>query len=405
MKKVIATVGLLALASASQAVTTLGGDQECNYNGESQGFIPFNGTAYLGCELPTSIAVDDVVELAKESSYFVGTPIVWTLPGIVEVGNGSGASATPSSVDHTVLQIEAGAQIAGAVDSNSGLLISRGASIDAVGTAQDPIVFSSLDDNYSESGEWGGLVIAGFGQSNDCQNDTGSCEMEGVAAGHYFGGGLADSYSNSTLQYVVIAEGGHVIEDGNEINGLTLYAVDDDNATIKNVHVHNNADDGIEFFGGDAEVDNLWLTCNEDDSVDWDTGFHGSIENLSILQGGAGLSNSESAGYAFELAGNPNDPSNQPQSNGSVANATITLDPNAAPVQQDQVFRLKEGTLGTFTNIKITGYATVGCDDIDADSSGSFSSLAYDCTAADLPAATSATGFDSPSFWSAPACD
>lgn len=402
MKKVIATVGLLALASASQAVTTLGGDVECNSNGESQGFIPFNGTAYLGCELPTSIAVDDTVVLAKNSATF-GVPIVWTLPGIVEVGNGSGASATPSSVDHTVLQIEAGAQIAGAVDSNSGLLISRGASIDAVGTAQDPIVFSSLDDNYSESGEWGGQVIAGFGQSNDCPNDTGSCEMEGVAAGHYFGGGLADSYSSSTLQYVVIAEGGHVIEDGNEINGLTLYAVDDANATIENVHVHNNADDGIEFFGGDAEVDNLWLTCNEDDSVDWDTGFHGSIENLSILQGGAGLSNSESAGYAFELAGNPNDPSNQPQSNGSVTNASITLASGA--VQTDEVFRLKEGTLGSFTNIKVEGYAGVGCDEIDANSSGSFSSLDYDCNPTDLPAETSATGFASASFWAAPACD
>ncbi|WP_250463264.1 hypothetical protein [Microbulbifer litoralis] len=344
--------------------------------------------------------------LAKESTFYGSenpVSIVWTLPGIVEVGNGSGASATPSSVDHTVLQIEAGAQIAGAVDSNSGLLISRGASIDAVGTAQDPIVFSSLDDNYSESGEWGGLVIAGFGQSNDCPNDTGSCEMEGVAAGHYFGGGLADSYSSSTLRYVVIAEGGHVIEDGNEINGLTLYAVDDANATIENVHVHNNADDGIEFFGGDAEVDNLWLTCNEDDSVDWDTGFHGSIENLSILQGGAGASNLDSAGYAFELAGNPNDPSNQPQSNGSVTNASITLASGA--VQTDEVFRLKEGTLGSFTNIDISGYAGVGCDDIDANSSGSFSSLAYDCNATDLPAETSATGFTSASFWSAPACD
>ncbi|MCW8126313.1 hypothetical protein [Microbulbifer halophilus] len=403
MNKIIATVGLLALASASQAVTTLGGDAECNSNGESQGFIPFNGTAYLGCELPISIAVDDTVVLAKDSAT-LGLPIVWTLPGIVEVGNGSGASATPSSVDHTLLQIEAGAQIAGAVDSNSGLLISRGAGIEAVGTAGEPIVFSSLDDNYSESGEWGGLVIAGFGQSNDCPNDTGSCEMEGVAAGHYFGGGLTDNESpNSTLEYVVIAEGGHVIEDGNEINGLTLYAADDDKVAIDNVHVHNNADDGIEFFGGDAEVNNLWLTCNEDDSVDWDTGFHGSIENLSILQGGAGDSNTDSAGYAFELAGNPNDPTNQPQSNGSVTNASITLVSGA--VQTDEVFRLKEGTLGSFTNIDISGYAGVGCDDIDANSSGSFSSLAYDCNPTDLPAETSATGFTEASFWSAPACD
>ncbi|MCW8126311.1 hypothetical protein [Microbulbifer halophilus] len=211
MKKLIATLGLLALASASQAVTTLGGDVECNYNGASLGFIPFNNTAYLGCELPLSIAVDDTVVLAKDSAS-LELPIVWTLPGIVEVGNGSSANATPSSVDHTLLQIEAGAQIAGSVNSESALLISRGAGIEAVGTAEDSIVFSSVDDNYNRSQEWGGLIIAGFGQSNGCPNDTGSCEMEGVARGHYFGGGLTDNESpESTLEYVVIAEGGHIL--------------------------------------------------------------------------------------------------------------------------------------------------------------------------------------------------
>ncbi|MFC4876484.1 hypothetical protein [Microbulbifer halophilus] len=171
------------------------------------------------------------------------------------------------------------------------------------------------------------------------------------------------------------------------------------------MHIHNNADDGIQFFGGDARVDNLWLTCNEDDSVDWEQGYHGSIENLSILQGGAGYANVDSAGYAFELSSKRYwySPSSQPRSNGSVTNASITLASGA--VQTDEVFRLKNETLGSFTNIDISGYAGVGCEDIDANSSGSFGSLEFDCNPVDLQENSPATGFTEASFWSAPACD
>ncbi|WP_288132734.1 hypothetical protein [Microbulbifer sp.] len=407
MKKLIALTGMMALASMSNAAD-LGLDAACHSNGTYQGAVTFNGTNHANCELPTSIAIGTgTIELKKEIGV---TPIVWTLPGIVVVGNGNAQNANPATVDKTVLQIEAGAQIAGAVESNSALVISRGAQIDAQGSNLDPIVFSSLDDNMDGSGEWGGLVLAGFGESNNCPSSAGvdTCEMEGVASGYYYGGGkyLNTSMSSGTLSYVVIAEGGHEVGVGSEINGLTLYTVND-STSISNVHVHNNQDDGIEFFGGNAAVSNLWLTCNEDDSVDWDEGFQGSLTNVSILQ-------DNGADHAFELANNPNTYGATPRAKGMVENVTLTL--NKAGDSIDVPFKLKEGTDASFENVVIDSNYTGVCDDTSTAYTGGstvFTTLEYSCSAGNantsasmhLPASGSATGFSTASFWSAPACN
>ncbi|MFD1218334.1 hypothetical protein [Microbulbifer celer] len=408
MKKTILSLSLMLLSAGSFAETTLGLDGECNENGTYIDEVNFNGGDYVRCDLPASIVEDDTVVLAVENED--GDPIVWTLPGIVVVGNGNTQNANPATVDKTVLQIEAGAQIAGAVESNSALVISRGAQIDAQGSNLNPIVFSSLDDNMDGSGEWGGLVLAGFGESNNCPSSAGvdTCEMEGVAGGYYYGGGkyLNTSMSSGTLSYVVIAEGGHEVATASEINGLTLYTVND-STSISNVHVHNNQDDGIEFFGGNAAVSNLWLTCNEDDSVDWDEGFQGSLTNVSILQ-------DNGADHAFELANNPNTYGATPRAKGMVENVTLTL--NKAGDSIDVPFKLKEGTDASFENVVIDSNYTGVCDDTSTAYTGGstvFTTLEYSCSAGNantsasmhLPASGSATGFSTASFWSAPACN
>ena len=43
--------------------------------------------------------------------------------------------------------------------------------------------------------------------------------------------------------------------------------------TVEYIQVHENADDGIEFFGGTVNAKYVVLTSNKDDSVDWTNTF------------------------------------------------------------------------------------------------------------------------------------
>ena len=61
------------------------------------------------------------------------------------------------------------------------------------------------------------------------------------------------------IRYVRIAEGGLIAGPNNEINGLTLQGVGH-GTLIDYVQVHANQDDGIEWFGGTANVKHAVLT-------------------------------------------------------------------------------------------------------------------------------------------------
>ena len=74
------------------------------------------------------------------------------------------------------------------------------------------------------------------------------------------------------IRYVRMAEGGLIAGPNNEINGLTLQGVGY-GTIIDYVQVHGNQDDGIEWFGGTANVTHAVLTNNDDDDLDFEDGF------------------------------------------------------------------------------------------------------------------------------------
>ncbi|ARU26755.1 hypothetical protein [Cellvibrio sp. PSBB006] len=419
MKKLMLSAGFLAMALGASfsnaAVVTLGLHPACNGNGTLiNPAYPWNGSTYRYCQLPSNIAVgNNTIELPVTVP-FAGstTPILWVLPQVVTVGNGQSATATPAGVDKTEIVIGAGAKVAGAIE-NSALVMTRGTKLTANGWDEveqviKPIIFSSLDNGFSGQGEWGGVILSGFGVSNQCNSGyvSANCTMEGISAGtYYFGGGADTNMSSGTLNYVVITEGGSVVDvdtdgdpdpnsnSGDEINGLTLYAVND-TTSINNVHIHDNLDDGIEFFGGDVDVSNLWLTCHKDDSVDWDHGYTGNLQNVQIIQ-------KSGADHAFELASNPNDPDAPPRAHGTVTNASVTLLSGTA----DSPFSFKEGTDASLSNVVISGYSGIACNvagTYHQVTTSDFSLIEYGCSNSTglLPASnTSATGFTSASFW------
>jgi len=205
---------------------------------------------------------------------------VYELSGLVFVNQGQ------------TLTIEAGTIIKGqgGQGSNaSALVVAKGGKIIAEGTASKPIIFTSTADasttytdgtaKYSKAlgttnGLWGGVIILGKAKLN---STPGTTAVEGIPTSEPRGiyGGSDDADNSGILRYVSIRHGGTDIGAGNEINGLTLGGVGTE-TEIDYVEVFANKDDGIEFFGGAAQVSHAVVSFCGDDSYDYDEGFRGA---------------------------------------------------------------------------------------------------------------------------------
>ncbi|XQF93972.1 hypothetical protein ACOBV9_21455 (plasmid) [Pseudoalteromonas espejiana] len=97
-----------------------------------------------------------------------------------------------------------------------------------------------------------------------------------------FGGDISDDNSG-TLKYVLVKQAGKTLGNGDELNGITFAGVGSA-TTVDYIQVHENLDDGIEFFGGTVNVSNVVLTNIGDDSLDWSFGWTGSATNVYIQQ-------------------------------------------------------------------------------------------------------------------------
>ena len=189
------------------------------------------------------------------------------------------------------LTIDAGTTLRGESGKDS-LNILRGAKILAKGTATNPIIMTSASDDGTlaadAQAQWGGLQIMGKATQNCTEaekNADGICERsaEGFDAGAVKYGGNDDNDNSGELSYVVVKYAGYAFTSENELNGIAFYAVGD--ATKVNyIRVHNNKDDGIEFFGGTVNFKYAYLTGNQDDSFDYTNGWRGNAQWVIIDQ-------------------------------------------------------------------------------------------------------------------------
>lgn len=228
----------------------------------------------------------------------------WYLNGTVFIGENDEQTGARSG--STVLAIEAGTMIYGiASQSTPGtLVIDRNGQIDAVGTSSNPIVFSSSNSEGSrEPGDWGGIVINGSGS---IQGD--SAEGEG-GTGTYGSTDATAAYTaddSGTLQYVRVEFGGTLFTPDNELNGIAFQGVGS-GTTVDHIQVHMNADDGVEFFGGNVAIKYALLTGIQDDNLDYDDGWNGSAQFVIIHQNGSGGNAIEADGDALDVI-DPADP-------------------------------------------------------------------------------------------------
>jgi len=193
--------------------------------------------------------------------------------------------------NNATLTIQAGAIIRGLPGNPSstparpggGLVITKGAKIDAQGTATCPIVFTSYRDTTSpagnpQSGDWSGIVLLGDAPTNNGTTNI----VEGIPSNLPAGvdatyGGSDTSDNSGTLKYVRIQYAGFALSLNNEINGLTMAGVGC-GTTIDFVEVYKANDDAFEWFGGTVNAKHLIAVDPLDDIYDFDNGYSGHIQ-------------------------------------------------------------------------------------------------------------------------------
>jgi hypothetical protein len=200
------------------------------------------------------------------------------------IGDGDADNQDASTVANVNLAIEPGTLILGV--PSEALKITRGSTINALGTAVDPIVMTAQSqfddwqaggDGDTANGEWGGLIVTGFGEANNC-NDLTFCDalVEGVIT-PFAWGGFDNADDSGTITYVVVDKGGFGLAPNTEINSITLFGIGR-NSDISFIQANDNTDDGIELFGGEVVIKNAVSTNNWDDSFDTDVGYTGGIQ-------------------------------------------------------------------------------------------------------------------------------
>jgi len=184
----------------------------------------------------------------------------------------------------------------------------------AKGEAKNPIVFTSEKDiknEKAESGDWGGLVIAGNAPINSGVDDVFEFSRQNVR----FGGSNPEDNSG-VLNYVVIKYAGDEVMPQKELNGLSLGGVGR-GTNIDYVEVYQGKDDGIELWGGNVNMKHILLIGNRDDSLDTDLGYTGKIQYLYAEKF---ATEATQMGNGIESDNNPNDRNAKPTTHPTLAN-------------------------------------------------------------------------------------
>lgn len=317
-----------------------------------------------------SDTTDDIVACALTGVITADVTIpadaIVALSGNVQVGEDGGTSAT--------LTIRPGAVLFGSSGADF-LVVNRGSQIQAEGSVSSPIIMTSASDlnngasadsgdaavgaitDTTVRGEWGGLILNGDAPINACDDatatgGTAACVKSGEGSTGEFGG--ADPADDSgTLRYLQVRYAGFEITPDNELNGIAFQGTGS-GTEVEFIQVYNNADDGVEFFGGTTNASYVALNGNGDDSLDYTDGWVGSAQFVLVQH-------TDDADQGFEFDNNGDDNAATPRSNPTISNFTIVGD----AADSDIGVLIREGSGGTFVNGVVTGPFSAGALNID----------------------------------------
>lgn len=289
-----------------------------------------------GDAIEISGAITEDMALSADESY--------VLIGIVTVEDGA------------TLTIPAGTTIFGDKATTGTLVVKQGGRIDAQGTKDEPIVFTSqLPAGQRAAGDWGGVILLGRAPINEA---GGSASIEGLTTDETYGGTDAAD-SSGILRYVRIEFSGIEISPDNEINGLTMGGVGN-GTTIDHVQVRHTLDDCFEFFGGTVNASHLVCYRNADDAFDFDEGYVGNLQFL-FAQAKPG---EPSDANGFESDNDSTTPTVTPRTNPTIYNVTL-CGQNGDSADQQYGFLFRRGFMATIGNAIVSGWEA-GVDVRDA---------------------------------------
>jgi hypothetical protein len=263
--------------------------------------------------------------------------ITWVVEGQLAIG---GDNTQPST-----LRIEPGTLIVSTGDTFDHIAVRRGSKIFAEGKQDAPIILTSPNELPNFSGnpvakEVGGLVLAGNAPSNCNPN----CVAEWDPGLRY--GGTNASESSGSIRYMQVRYAGYIFAPNRELNSFTFAGVGS-GTMLEYLQAFEGGDDGVEFFGGTANVRYFVDSCGGDDAIDWDEGYNGKVQFALLNQRGC-----TGEDHGFELANSPTNFDATPRAKGTVANFTAV----GGPTTSRDGFNLKEGTGGNFWNGIVVGF-------------------------------------------------
>lgn len=211
-------------------------------------------------------------DIATDRTFYAES--TYTISGFIKVANGA------------TLTIRPGTKIVGDFEvPGSSLFVLRGAKINAVGTADQPIIFTSEKTSGRQAGDWGGLIIVGNGIIN--RGDPTILEGTGTNATTNpqvnYGGGTNNADNSGELRYVRVEFAGYATAPDQELNSFTFAAVGS-GTKLSFLQSLYGLDDSFEWFGGAVNATNLVSYEAGDDHFDASEGFTGRNQFLIAYQ-------------------------------------------------------------------------------------------------------------------------
>lgn len=273
----------------------------------------------------------------------------YTLSGVVKVSDG------------VTLTIEAGAKFTADTSASGGssLVILQGGKINAQGTADNPIVFTT--DNKTP-GDWGGITL--YGKAPIMAKNGATTALSEDGNNITYGG--TDSNDNSgVMKFVRVEYGGKKIGDGtSETNSMTFYSVGA-GTVLENLVTYRGTDDGYEFFGGTVSATNLVSYGNYDDAFDWQDAWSGA-NNSNWFAYQTVIGN-----FGMEIEASSNSGNTAPKISGITLIRENGTKPESAGSNEISAIQFKKQGSGIFSNVYISGY-------VDTDGQSAYAVLIQD---------------------------
>ncbi len=218
----------------------------------------------------------DYPEAEEKLPYIISTntylrnDVVYLMSGDVYVTNGASLTIQEGTIircDHVM---------------PGNLIVTKGAKLIAAGSKAYPIVFTSNKaPKARNSGDWGGIIIAGSGKVN-------SVSGSGIIQGNFkpqFSAYGGNYYHEETtiLRYVRIEFSGNARNGQSGSNGLSLYGIGE-SSIIDNIMVSHGGQDSFNVHGGKNNILNLVSLKAQGSDFNISEGFKGNLDNVLAVR-------------------------------------------------------------------------------------------------------------------------